>query len=220
MFCVLILNVDPTNVWFQDKGSQKEPSVDYTPLPWRNWTNSTGDQYIYGQFSRILERNQVVIVNEQGKEISIPIHRLSDIDIFEAIKSTKEIETESEAINVEAELVDAIQLLETPTEETELETLEEPIEFADLAFDLESNSKKEVAKTEEVKQKETKETLQTKPVVEADKRKAAKLAAIRKEQKLLAQWNKVRTWTDVSGKHTFEGKFLKIVERANVVFEE
>ena len=53
----------------------------------RDWTDSTGQFKIRARFIRIEGRSTVVLNDEKGKEVRIPLQNLSGSDVYEAVKS-------------------------------------------------------------------------------------------------------------------------------------
>ena len=53
----------------------------------RDWTDSTGQFKMRARFIRIEGRSTVVLNDEKGKEVRIPLQNLSGSDVYEAVKS-------------------------------------------------------------------------------------------------------------------------------------
>ncbi|MEQ8791090.1 MAG: putative Ig domain-containing protein [Pirellulaceae bacterium] len=53
----------------------------------RTWTDSTGQHTIVARFVEIVDKNTVVLELQDGQNRSVPLSKLSDEDIYEAVKS-------------------------------------------------------------------------------------------------------------------------------------
>lgn len=207
---------------------EKEPAVDYAIHPWREWTYASAERTIYGQFEDIVNKNEVVIFNRDGEKVSVPIYDLRDTDIFEALKNFEELQIgrEQPGLGISFDAFDFEMTVDEPAEK--VEPLLDTPEFELQPLSDESMTEKEMQELKEATEKARAELAAQQKAkvkaaedrmrarVEATKKQAAE-APTEKEVDPLTEWNKMRTWTDVSGKHRFEGKLLKIVERTQVV---
>ena len=189
------------------QGTQEEPAVDYTPFEWRVWTDATG-QTTYGQFERIVDKQDVSIFDRTGEQITIPIHSLTAPDIFEAFQSSiaygPQVQKEELAIiNDDSDL----RVREARGAE-QLRKLGAPPEIRKIIADNLRARKAAAANTG---------TAKAETGAANDSELEAFEAAQQARLDLMRQWDQSRTWTDVSGRYTVEGTFLQIVDRRKVV---
>jgi len=62
----------------------------------RDWADKTGKHQIRAQFVRVVDRTTVVLMSPKGKEIKIPLEKLSDRDIFLAVRNDLQPKTQIE----------------------------------------------------------------------------------------------------------------------------
>ena len=53
----------------------------------RDWKDTTGNHSIRAQFVGVIDRSKVALKTEDGKEMTIELSRLSNVDIYQAVKS-------------------------------------------------------------------------------------------------------------------------------------
>jgi hypothetical protein len=53
----------------------------------RDWTDSTGKHTMRAKFMRIDDKKTVVLFNDSGKELQVPLQKLSNADIYEAVQN-------------------------------------------------------------------------------------------------------------------------------------
>ena len=240
---------------------REEPAADYTPFEWRVWTDATG-KTTYGQFDRIVDKADVIIVDGTGEQITIPIHDLTAPDIFEAFQNSfaydPQVQKEEAAIiNAATDSSFAEQLTEEPMVDpdepgeeqnhfmlgdedsdrkfreqkldellAEIEKLDAPAQIREEMFE-EIRMRKEAMAAEAAAEAAAKNEARAKRAALAKEAATAKdtanseleefKAAQQARFALQRQWDQARTWTDVSGQRTIEGKFQRIVDRSKVV---
>ena len=237
----------------EQKSNEKEPDVDYTIHPWRVWSSSSGKKTLYGQLDKIVDLKTVVIFDRDGKKLRIPIHKLSDKDIFVALLGDANGASVGEVLSDVDLMIDMVELhtdeeitqegsVEEIKEITEIElspfpeivsidipsTDPQPKQENEVKPDPNEQERKRLAELKMKEEKRKRAAVAAKKKRSAELEKKAKELAAKRENKnaekdklfaLMREWNKLRTWTDVSGEHSFKGTFVKIKDQSRVVLK-